>query len=844
MRLSLLALTIAASTATAQDAVPQEWIVQAHYPDRAALARAAVHFDHLIIDRKRQRVRVLTDARGEATLRAAGLDSLQLDLAGSARLHGFERARLAALRAGAESKSIPGFACYRTVEETYATMDALKAAHPNLVAIDTLGPSWQKTRNPAQGYDLRALRITNFDTLAADPQRPVMVVFSSIHAREYAPAELNTRFGEWLVDHYGSDPEATWLVDHNDFRLILEANPDARKVAEQWIYQRKNLDTVSAPCSGSPTAVRQGGVDLNRNFPFHWNIVPNDGGSSSLFCDQTYRGPTPASEPETQHLLQYVAGQCNAAGECSGGAFADRRTGPMRPTDPGADGNAAAADDTTGFFVDIHSNASMILWPWGDTADGAPNQTALRTLGRRIGWFNGYTPQQSDTLYPTDGTTDDTMYGLLGVPAYTIELDGVDFFQPCSAFLGSTLPDNLAALRYIARSLHAGYRLPAGPDALAVTLGSDLVVAGDALTVSARIDDTRFNQSTLVDPTPGIVRDIGGARMSLDQLPWQAGNAALALTATDGAFDAPAETVSGVIDTHGLAAGRHFVHVQGSDATGVAGTPNAAQFDIVDGASVGTLEGLIRDRVTLAPLAAQLTLGSDEPLWHGHSDASLGHYRMYAYPGTHTLQVSAPHYLSETIVDLPLAAGAHLERDFELLPSCRLIDDDVENGNSGWTTTSSWTIQDDTHGHGGHVWHSTNTGDDTNAALTSTSLNLSGYDSLVLSFDDRCATEVDYDFGYVEYSTNAGRSWNPLYRCSGRTDWRSHQLALPDTVDDSHAFMLRWRLNSEEQIGDEGWSIDNLRLEAGGAACRAQWNSRVDGRRTGHSRHPRSGPTP
>ena len=89
---------------------------------------------------------------------------------------------------------------------------------------------------------MRAMHITNFATLAADPDRPKMAVYFSIHAREYTPAEIGTRFAEWLVDNYGTDPEATWLVDHNDFHLILLANPDARKEAEQQIYHRKNMD--------------------------------------------------------------------------------------------------------------------------------------------------------------------------------------------------------------------------------------------------------------------------------------------------------------------------------------------------------------------------------------------------------------------------------------------------------------------------------------------------------------------------------------------------------------------------------------------------------------------------
>lgn len=820
------AFAVCASCAFAQDASQQEWIIQAHYPDTASLARAARSFDHLKIDRKHHSLRVLTDQHGVDLLRAAGLEAVGVDLAGSARLHAFQNQILAVQRNGMSAKSIPGYACFRTVEETYSTMDALKTAHPNLVDIDEIGPTWNKTQNPATGYEMRALRITNFTTLASDPQRPAMVLFGSIHAREYGPAELTTRFGEWLVNNYGTDPEATWLVDHNDFRLILEANPDGRKIAEQQLYQRKNVDTLNGPCAGPVTAGSQYGVDLNRNFPFHWNIT-NGQGSSGSYCSQTYRGPVKASEPETQNLVNYVAGTCNAAGECSGGVFADRRAGPMNPSTSAGDGGAAAPDDTTGFFIDIHSNAELVLWPWGDTQNPAPNQAALRTLGRRIAYFSGYTPEQSDSLYPTDGTTDDTMYGLLGVPGFTIELDGDDFFQECSAFESTTVPANLAALRYAARALHAIYQQPGGPDALAVSAGSSLVVAGDSVLVSARIDDTRFNQSTSEEPVIGVIRDIASARASIDALPWQTGANPLALAAVDGAFDSPVEDVRGTLDTTGLAAGRHLVLVQGSDVAGTAGTPNAAQFDVVAANSVGTLEGHVRDQSTLQPLQANITLTAGSQSQQAISDAGNGSYRAHGYPGTFSVHVSAPHYLSEDLSGVALAAGATVTHDFALYPSCALIDDDVESGNQGWTVQSPWVIQNNIGGNASHVWNTPSYGNNLNSSLTSASLNLLGYAELALEFDDRCDTESGYDYGHVEFSSNGGSTWTQLYECNGQTSWQSHRLDLPADANNAAAFKLRFRLSSDSSVTRSGWAMDNIRLEAGGAACRAQWDDHI-----------------
>ena len=98
-----------------------------------------------------------------------------------------------------------------------------------------------------------------------------------------------------------------------------------------------------------------------------------------------------------------------------------------------------------------------MLWPWGFTNNVPPNDTALQTLGRKFAYFNGYTPEQSIDLYPTDGTTDDFAYGDLGLAAFTFEM-GTDFFQDCSTFENTIVPANMPALPYAAKSARLPYR--------------------------------------------------------------------------------------------------------------------------------------------------------------------------------------------------------------------------------------------------------------------------------------------------------------------------------------------------------------------------------------------------
>ena len=814
--------------ALAQTARAEDWVIEAHFPDRAALQRASTHFTHIIVDRKRNVLRVDTNDKGIAALEADGL-TVTIDTAASAKLQAFYAKVAAAAANGYGIDSIPGFQCFRTVEETFQSIDDLVANHPDIVAIDDLGPTWKRIQNPDQGYEMRAMHITNFATLASDPDRPKMAAYFSIHAREYSPGEIGMRFAEWLVDNYGTDPEATWLVDHNDFRLITPANPDGRKLAEQQIYHRKNTDTIDAPCSDD-NEFSQFGVDLNRNFPWHWDILLG-GGSSDFTCDQTFHGPyqdgsdhnlhiqgTP--EPETVNLFTYVAGTCDADGNCSGGLFSDQRDGPMDPQTPAGDPGDAAPADKSGVFIDMHSNAALVLWPWGDTAGDSPNVTALTTLGRRIAYFNGYTPEQSNELYLTDGTTDDSMYGLLGVAAYTIETNGADFFEDCTTFEGNTWPANLAALRYIARSLHAPYELPAGPDTVQAFADPDLVVAGDPLNVHANLDSSRFNNSNGTQP----VHNIASALAYVDALPWDGTDPGTAMTASDGAFDSPVEVAVGTIDTTGLTTGRHFVYVQATDVVANAGTPNAAFFDVGTADQIGTLSGRVTDNETESGIAATVALNNPNngETRQTTSDANTGDYSARAFPGTFNVSVSASHYITQTLQGVTLTGGTTVSQDFALLHDCEIFSDDVENGGSLWTAQTPWVIVTNVPGDPTHVWNTPNYADNLNHSLTTANAyDLTGYADVTLDFDDRCDTESGYDYGYVEYNTG-GSTWNGIYSCTGQTGWQTHHLNLPADANGVAALKIRFRLQSDEFQNAAGWAVDNIRLAAGGDACTGQ----------------------
>jgi carboxypeptidase T len=457
-------------------------------------------------------------------------------------------------RAGlAEPLSIPGYACYETVEETFAAADALIAAQPTLGSWVDAGDSWLKTQG-AGGWDMRVLKLTNSATTGVGgADKPKLFITSAIHAREYTTAPLSLEFARWLVNGYGTNADATWILDHHEVHLMLHTNPDGRKRAETGLSWRKNVNNNF--CANTNNR----GIDLNRNFSYGWNSTGGTGSSGNA-CDLTYRGPGAASEPETQAVQNYARS-----------IWTDRRG-------PGL--NDAAPADTSGIHIDLHSFSQLVLWPWGTTNTPAPNGVALQTLGRKFAFFNGYQPTQSIGLYVTDGTSDGASYGDLGVANYTFEL-GTSFFQSCSVYENTIRPSNLPALIYAAKVVRTPYQTPAGPDvtalALAGTASTTGVPMGSGVTIDTTLSDARFNNTNGVEPTQAVAE----VQAFIDVPPWLPGAVPIALVASDGSFNSTVEAATGTLSTAGLSLGRHTVYVRGRDAAGNWGAVSAVFLNVI-----------------------------------------------------------------------------------------------------------------------------------------------------------------------------------------------------------------------------------------------------------------------
>ena len=543
---------------------------------------------------------------------------------------------------------IPGYACYRTVTETLASAHTLAANYPGLAQTVDVGDSWLKVQNAANGYDLLVLVLTNPNTSGP---KPVLFMTTGLHAREYTPPELVTRFAEHLVQNYGSDPDITWLLDYHEIHMLLQSNPDSRVVAENQVYWRKNQNNSNG-CSATLPPLSFGshfGTDLNRNFEFQWGCC---NGSSTSSCSETYRGTSAASEPEVQ-AIQFYGRQI----------FADQR-GPALED--------AAPDSASGIYMDIHSHSELVIWPCGFDHIVAPNGSEMQTLGRKLADFTDYYPEQAVDLYPTDGTTDDFFYGDLGVAAFTYEL-GTAFFQSCTTFENTIWPDNLPSLIYAAKASRAPYLLPSGPDASAPALSEGLIQVGQAVTLTVDLDDTKFNNQNGTEPTQNIAAGV----YQIDVPYWitQTTPVSFTLSAVDGSFNSPTESAQAVLDTSGWLPGQHTIFVRGQDASGQWGVVSAVILDVM-GVGSGTLQGSLSLQGRSNHAGAQvIAWDGPTPVFTNTTD-SAGDYAMLLPVGDYDLTVTLPGFLPASRAGVIVQDGLTTE-----LPELLLLSGDI---NGGW----------------------------------------------------------------------------------------------------------------------------------------------------------------
>jgi hypothetical protein len=101
--------------------------------------------------------------------------------------------------------------------------------------------------------------------------------------------------------------------------------------------------------------------------------------------------------------------------------------------------------------------------------------------------------------------------------------------------------------------------------------------SGNVLTITATLDDSRFNNTNGAEPAQTITQ----AEYYLDVPPWEAARHPVAhpLSPKDGAFDEVVEDVVGVVDTSSWTGIQHTIFVRGQDDDGNWGVVSAVFTD-------------------------------------------------------------------------------------------------------------------------------------------------------------------------------------------------------------------------------------------------------------------------
>ena len=283
----------------------------------------------------------------------------------------------------AAAQAAGGFDVWRSWDEPGGIRDELYAVardNPQLVKLVVLGRTYQ-------GRELIALKVTQGARGIRDGSRPAVLYSSNQHAREWISLEVNRRLLHYFLAQWrADDKEIKDLLKTTELWFVISANPDGY----QYTFDAERLWRKNLRDNDGDGQIGVGdGVDPNRNFAEHWGY--DNEGSAPDTADETYRGPSAGSEPETQAMSGLI-----------------NRIKPK-------------------FQSNLHSFGQWLLYPQGwqvGTLDADyPIYVALGGLDGARSAIPGFNPGQSaDTLYVTNGETTDYADTSAGTVAYTPEL--------------------------------------------------------------------------------------------------------------------------------------------------------------------------------------------------------------------------------------------------------------------------------------------------------------------------------------------------------------------------------------------------------------------------------------
>ncbi|NIT35785.1 MAG: hypothetical protein GTN49_04690, partial [candidate division Zixibacteria bacterium] len=175
---------------------------------------------------------------------------------------------------------------YTEYDELVVELQALAAAYPNICALHDVGDTWEKR-------EIWALKVSDNVTAHEAAEKDILID-GNHHAREIMTVEVPLYLAKQLCEKYPADPDVKLIVENVETWIVPMLNPDGHN----YVFKYYNMWRKNRRDNGGGVY----GVDLNRNYDYHWG----EGGASHNPRSNTYCGPSPFSEPETQALRDLI----------------------------------------------------------------------------------------------------------------------------------------------------------------------------------------------------------------------------------------------------------------------------------------------------------------------------------------------------------------------------------------------------------------------------------------------------------------------------------------------------------------------------------------------------------
>lgn len=298
---------------------------------------------------------------------------------------------------------------YQSYQQMTSMLQNLSNNNQEIMSLKSIGQTYE-------GREIWMVKLS--DNVNLDEDEPEILLMGAHHGNEKPSYEALIVFIKHMIEYYNTD-----LTDNdkdgflnediidgvdNDGDGLIDEDPSESRVKEAiynteiFIIPMVNPDGVEANtrknCApnygsfGNSPFIKSYGVDLNRNYGYKWYRWFIQPVKYSVFTKQfntksdVYRGEKPFCENETIAISDLV--------------------------------------NRHNFTISLsyHTYGEKIVYPWNYKIKRTIDDRLFKTIGKMISDVNSYQLVKGSVFFPNIGNSNDWLYGVHRILAYTIEL--------------------------------------------------------------------------------------------------------------------------------------------------------------------------------------------------------------------------------------------------------------------------------------------------------------------------------------------------------------------------------------------------------------------------------------